>query len=204
MVGVGVFGGLDIAWALQELSENARLERFSPGRRSTAECGSHLRARLGVPRPNQGLTTVVTDATTRVKDRVTTDAGHSREYVVRTGRTSSSLGREPEPPRRSPSGAGVGGSPSEPRSHERVHCKLSITVSGALREARCRRRSAPSPGGPPRSRPPGPPKPGSARSARKAFAASCRSCRGVRIDSSFDFTPLSMSAICFRWRCGER
>ena len=54
-----------------------------------------------------------------------------REYVVRTGRTSSSFGREPEPPRRSHSLAGL----EVPRPNHGltrvVIARCSITVSGA-------------------------------------------------------------------------
>ena len=52
---------------------------------------------------------------------------HGRETVVRMGRTSANLGREPDPPGRSIAlTCEVGGSPSEPRSHDRGH-RVAIT-----------------------------------------------------------------------------
>src|SRR5258707_14349509 len=82
-------------------------------------CGSHRGARLVVPHPNHGLTTVVTKFGGLPAARGT---DHARQCVVRTGRKSSSLGRKPDPgwlriaPR-----CEVGGTPSEPRSHDRGH-----------------------------------------------------------------------------------
>ena len=52
---------------------------------------------------------------------------HARECVVRTGRRSSNLGRQPDCPRRSHSRARLEAAPSGPRSHDRGHTTAMFT-----------------------------------------------------------------------------